>query len=64
MIKEQMIKNEEIINCKVRIEFRNQMPFLLREKLPFKVLIGLKFDKYKAGIIPERKAKINKNNPE
>ena len=58
------MKNEEIINCKLKIEFLNQTPLLLLAKLPFKVLIGLKLDKYKAGIIPEIKAKTNNKTPE
>ena len=39
-----MIKNDEIISCKVRIELRNQTPCLLLAKFPFRVLIGLKLE--------------------
>ena len=58
------MKNEEIINCKLKIEFLNQTPLLLLAKLPFKVLIGLKLDKYIAGITPEINAKTNNKTPE
>ena len=53
MIREQIMKKEEMMSCKVRIELRSQTPFLLLEKFPFSVLIGLKFERYNAGINPE-----------
>lgn len=63
MIREQIIKNEEIMSCKVRIELRSQTPFLLLEKFPFSVLIGLKFERYNAGINPETKEKTIRSKP-
>ena len=58
------MKKEEIINCKLKIEFLSQTPLLLLAKLPFSVLIGLKLDKYTAGINPETNAKTNNKTPE
>ena len=49
---------------KEQIEFLKKTPLLLLAKLPFKVLIGLKLDKYTAGINPETNAKTNNKTPE